>query len=75
LPREPGSRELRYVHLLSPVPEPVSGTTTEHSHRRNSSPDSTHDGATERIATLESEVRQLRERIASLEEKLAQLIG
>jgi hypothetical protein len=75
LPREPGSRELRYVHLLSPVPEPVSGTTSEHSYRRSSSPEPTHDGVTERIATLESEVMQLRERIASLEDKLAQLIG
>ena len=75
LPREPGSRELRYVHLLSPVPEPVSGTASEYSHRRSSSPESTHDGVTERIATLESEVMQLRERIASLEDKLAQLIG
>jgi uncharacterized protein YceH (UPF0502 family) len=75
LPREPGSRELRYVHLLSLVPEPVSGTASEYSHRRSSSPESTHVGVTERIATLESEVMQLRERIASVEGKLAQLIG
>jgi hypothetical protein len=75
LPREPGSRELRYVHLLSPVPEPVSGTTSGHSHRSSASPESTHDGVAERIATLESEVMQLRERIASLEDKLAQLLG
>ncbi len=74
LPREPGSRELRYVHLLSPVPEPVSGTTSEHSNRSSASPES-RNGVADRIATLESEVMQLRERIASLEDKLAQLIG
>jgi uncharacterized protein len=75
LPREPGSRELRYVHLLSPVPEPVHETTSEHLNRSSPTPVSTHDGVTERIATLESEVMQLRERIASLEDKLAQLVG
>jgi uncharacterized protein YceH (UPF0502 family) len=74
LPREPGSRELRYVHLLSPVPESVSGTTSEHSNRSSASPE-LRNGVTDRIATLESEVTQLRDRIASLEDKLAQLIG
>jgi uncharacterized protein len=74
LPREPGSRELRYVHLLSPVPEPVHGTTSEHLNRNSPSPES-RNGVTDRIATLESEVMQLRERIASLEDKLAQLVG
>jgi uncharacterized protein len=75
LPREPGARELRYVHLLSPVSETAFGSNIEASRGTAQPADRMHDGVADRIATLESDVAQLRGRIASLEDKLAQLIG
>jgi hypothetical protein len=70
LPREPGAREQRYVHLLSPVAATASGAAGDLS--RNTAPpsDLSRDGVADRVATLESEVTQLRARIASLEDKL-----
>jgi uncharacterized protein YceH (UPF0502 family) len=75
LPREPGAREQRYVHLLSPVAATASGATGDLS--RNAAPpsDLSRDGVADRLATLESELTQLRARIASLEDKLTQLLG
>jgi uncharacterized protein YceH (UPF0502 family) len=75
LPREPGAREQRYVHLLSPVAATASEATADLS--RNAAPpsDLSRDGVADRVATLESEVTQLRARIASLEDKLTQLLG
>jgi len=75
LSREPGAREVRYVHLLSPVPATTSGATADLPRNAAPSPDVSRDGVADRIATLESEVTQLRARIASLEDKLAQLLG
>lgn len=69
LPREPGSRELRYVHLLSPVAEAASGTTDS---VRAARPADSSTGEAERIAVLESEIADLRARIAALEDKLTQ---
>jgi uncharacterized protein YceH (UPF0502 family) len=75
LPRERGSRELRYVHLLSPVPDVAAAADSDRTHRAAHSADSANEGTADRIASLESEVTQLRARIASLEDKLAQLIS
>jgi uncharacterized protein YceH (UPF0502 family) len=75
LPREPGARELRYVHLLSPVADTASGNTTELSRGAAQPAEMNAGGVADRVASLESEVAQLRARIASLEDKLAQLIG
>jgi uncharacterized protein YceH (UPF0502 family) len=74
LPREPGARELRYVHLLSPV-STMPGTSSDLSRSSMHSAELAPDGIADRIATLEGEVTQLRARIASLEDKLAQLMG
>lgn len=74
LPREPGAREVRYVHLLSPVaiaPATTSDLPSSNAH----SADVVPAGVADRIAALEGEVTQLRARIASLEDKLAQLLG
>lgn len=66
LPREPGSRELRYVHLLSPVAVDTPSTQ----------PETLNQGAgSDRIDALEQELAELRARIAALEDKLAQLTG
>jgi uncharacterized protein YceH (UPF0502 family) len=75
LPREPGSRELRYIHLLSPIPDAATAAAPDRSHRAAHPADSANDGNADRIASLESEVTELRARIASLEDKLAQLIS
>jgi uncharacterized protein len=73
LPREPGAREVRYVHLLSP-PEAASRTQPD-SAPAGPPPHTGREDVALRIATLESEIAQLRARIASLEDKLAQLTG
>ena len=65
--REPGAREVRYVHLLSLLAEPASGTATQTYPAQ--------DHASDRIAALESEIAELRARLSSLEEKFAQLTG
>jgi uncharacterized protein len=71
LSREPGAREVRYVHLLSAAPENASGNT----HELSRAAETIDDGVAGRIATLEDEVTQLRARIASLEDKLTQFAG
>jgi uncharacterized protein len=73
LPREPGARELRHVHLLSPA-EAASRTQAD-SATAGPPADTGREDVVLRIATLETEVAQLRARIASLEDKLAQLTG
>jgi hypothetical protein len=73
--REPGAREVRYVHLLSAVADKSPGTLSEPSRGTAHAPETIDDGVADRIANLEDEVAQLRARIASLEEKLTQLAG
>jgi uncharacterized protein YceH (UPF0502 family) len=75
LPREPGARELRYVHLLALPPETDSGRNRETSQGTAPSREMIGDGVVDRVAMLEDEIAQLRARIASLEDKLAQLTG
>jgi uncharacterized protein len=65
LTREPGAREVRYVHLLSAFAEPASGAVAPSVSSHAASPD--------RIVALESEVAELRTRLASLEDRLAHL--
>lgn len=61
LAREPGAREVRYVHLLSPFAEPGTGTPASSEPLQTASPD--------RIAALEAEVTGLRARLISLEDR------
>ncbi len=67
LPRQPGTKESRYVHLLSgdvaafePEPEAAAASSP-------ASPDS------ERIARLEADIATLKEEIAGLKQRLAEL--
>jgi uncharacterized protein len=69
LPREPGAREVRYTHLLSPVADSTAQPVV------HAVSDESQEQASDRIAALESEVTDLRTRLASLEEKFAQLTG
>lgn len=75
LPREPGAREVRFVHLLSAVADTASGTMSEVSRGIARTAETIDDGVAGRIATLEDEVATLRARIGSLEDKLSQLVG
>lgn len=72
MPREPGAREVRYVHLLSAA---EAARTQLDSPQSAQSADIAGEDVRDRVATLEGELAQLRARIASLEDKLAQLTG
>jgi hypothetical protein len=72
MPREPGAREVRYVHLLSAA---GAARTQLDSPQSAQSADIAGEDVRDRVATLEGELAQLRVRIASLEDKLAQLTG
>ena len=63
LPRQPGTKESRYVHLLSPVPE----TSTV-----NDAPSELKSTATNRIVELEAEIQQLRVDVTTLQGQFAQ---
>jgi uncharacterized protein YceH (UPF0502 family) len=67
LPRQPGSRESRYAHLLSGAPE-LSSTQP-----RVASSDAEGPSLTERLARLESELAVLNETVATLQTRIADL--
>ena len=64
LPRQPGTKEARYVHLLAgdvvvaEAPQPVSATSNRHS------------GDAERVARLEEEVAELRREMGEIKDQL-----
>jgi uncharacterized protein YceH (UPF0502 family) len=68
LPRQPGTKESRYVHLLSPVAD-ADRSSTERAHTEQSS--SSGPGA-DRLAAMEAEIGQLRSELAALQEQFAQ---
>jgi uncharacterized protein len=67
LPRQPGTKELRYAHLFSGEPEiadvvvsaPASGSSTE------------HESNNDRLFQLEEEVARLRSELADVQQQLA----
>jgi uncharacterized protein YceH (UPF0502 family) len=70
LPRQPGTKEARYVHLLSgDVPEPASSPESTIVFSRNQSADSSSDS--NGLAHLEEEVAALRAEVADLKNQLA----
>jgi hypothetical protein len=69
LPRQPGTKESRYMHLLSgDVAPPMTGTEEEHAAGESGAGSS---GDRERIAQLESEVTELRRELETLREQFA----
>jgi uncharacterized protein YceH (UPF0502 family) len=68
LPRQSGSREIRYAHLLSGQPDlsQLSPPASESATTRQSADDS-------RLSQLEAEVASLREQIAELKAEIAAL--
>lgn len=71
LPRQPGTKESRYTHLLSGPAEAVVVAPAGDSP----SPASASDRDDGRIAQLESEVAQLRREVAALRERIDSLFG
>ena len=64
LPRRPGEKEARYAHLLSGPPD-VAGASEEQAVESAAAPRS------DRMATLEAEVAQLRQELEDLKQQFA----
>lgn len=74
LGRLPGTKEIRYAHTLSPLPEEPENTHPADAKHAPPSPESTHLDP-DRLQELEDTVHQLQERVAKLEELLHDLIS
>jgi uncharacterized protein len=78
LPRQPGTKESRYAHLLSGpvesavVPDQVS---TAHVTTRHVAGNADEAGQEDRIAQLEATVRNLTQEVAALRQKVDDLFG
>jgi hypothetical protein len=75
LPRQPGTKELRYAHLLSGAVElgPVAVAETAFVRREAAT---MHDaGQEERIGRLETTVAELKQEVAALRQKIDDLFG
>jgi len=71
LPRQPGTKESRYVHLLSGSQEALRSAVPEPWTPRESSPEA----GDERIARLEAAVAELRQQVVTLRKKIDDLFG
>jgi hypothetical protein len=65
LPRQPGSREARYAHLLGDPPTPPTSTAAETNHPSNSDP-----SLTQRLARMEAEVASLTAALKDLQTRI-----
>jgi len=72
LPRQPGTKESRYAHLLSGPVESIALSTDDTSAQRDSSTPNQND---ERIEKLESEVIELRHEVEELSQKIQSLFS
>jgi len=74
LPRQPGTKEARYAHLLSgPVESIQFVSAPDPSHSPNAGPDSS--ALQERVENLETVVDELRRQVAELNQKIDNLFG
>jgi uncharacterized protein YceH (UPF0502 family) len=76
LPRQPGTKESRYTHLLSGEPEISEASAADASVARAPSPATaetinTRAGDRDRLTQLEQEVSRLREEVSDLQQQLA----
>jgi uncharacterized protein YceH (UPF0502 family) len=69
LPRQPGTKESRYAHLLSPIAESERGSS-EASARSEQTPNPLL--PSDRLAEMETEIARLRAEVAGLREQFAQ---
>jgi uncharacterized protein YceH (UPF0502 family) len=78
LPRQPGTKEARYTHLLSGPVEAIAAVFAAEPAfpRREGGPDSgQNEGHENRIAQLEATVAELRQEVAVLRQKIDDLFG
>jgi len=75
LPRQPGTKEARYTHLLSGPVEGASFVATAFAPRTAGTSVELDSGAEERIARLEATVVELREEMAALRAKIDDLFS
>lgn len=68
LPRQPGTKEARYTHLLARGAEPVAET-----HEDATTPDA--DTREERMARLEQEIAEVREQLDALRKRIDDLFA
>ena len=69
LPRQPGTKESRYMHLFSGDTAPAEHAGTEHHAEPQSSSRNSHDG--DRVSQLEAEIMELRRELNTLREQFA----
>jgi uncharacterized protein len=72
LPRQPGTKESRYAHLLSGSIESIALPAAETAVQRESTASNQND---ERIERLEAEVSDLRRQVNELNQKIQSLFG
>jgi uncharacterized protein YceH (UPF0502 family) len=76
LPRQPGTKESRYAHLLSGGVEALRAAAPDTFVQREVGPGSAPDaGQEERIAQLEATVAELRQEVVALRAKIEDLFG
>jgi uncharacterized protein YceH (UPF0502 family) len=69
LPRQPGTKESRYMHLFSGETVPSEHAATEHPVEAQNSAKTSHEG--DRVAQLEAEITELRRELNTLREQFA----
>jgi uncharacterized protein YceH (UPF0502 family) len=69
LPRQPGTKESRYMHLFSGDAAPSEHAPTEHPAEAENSAKTSHEG--DRVAQLEAEIVELRRELNTLREQFA----
>ena len=69
LPRQPGTKESRYIHLFSGDAAPAEHTATEHAAESQAPAKISLDG--DRVAQLEAEIMELRRELNTLREQFA----
>jgi uncharacterized protein YceH (UPF0502 family) len=76
LPRQPGTKEARYAHLLSGGVEALRAAAPDASMQREAGASSGPDaGYEERMAQLETTVAELRQEVVALRQKIDDLFG
>lgn len=75
LPRQPGTKESRYAHLLSGTVESAVAADTTFGKREGVLDAAQDAGHEERIAQLEATVAELRQEVVSLRAKIDDLFG
>jgi uncharacterized protein len=73
MPRQPGTKEARYAHLLSGPVESIPFTAAEPAQGHSAGDG--NGALVERIETLEATVAELRQQVAALTEKIDSLFG